>query len=100
MACKFLNPNLGGEGSIFTPPPPPCWFSLNDSEAVEAVTLVFCSIQEHFIREICTKSGILNKICEWQAPVLRYWAKLRQGYFRFLDFWSIVKKLPKLQNQQ
>ena len=46
MAYKFINPNLGGEESNFTlPPPPPCWFSLNDSETVEAVTLVFCSIQ-------------------------------------------------------
>ena len=26
-------------------PPPPCWFSLNNSETVKAVTLAFCNIQ-------------------------------------------------------
>ena len=30
-------------GDNFTPPP--CWFSLNNSETVKAVTLAFCSIQ-------------------------------------------------------
>ena len=42
---KFkFNPNLGGEmkrGRGY----PPCWFSLNNSETVKAVTLTFCSIQ-------------------------------------------------------
>ena len=41
-------------GSNFTPPPPPCWFSLNNSETVEAVTLAFWSIQQHFIRDVRT----------------------------------------------
>ena len=40
--------------------PPPCWFSLNNSETVEAVTLVFCSIEYHFIRDIQAKFGIPN----------------------------------------
>ena len=39
---------------------PPCWFSLNNSETVKAVTLAFCSIQEHFIRNIRAKFGISN----------------------------------------
>ena len=38
----LLNPNLGGKGG--NPPPTPCWFSLNKSETVKAVTLAFCSI--------------------------------------------------------
>ena len=27
------------------PPPPSCWFSINNSETVKAVTMAFCSIQ-------------------------------------------------------
>ena len=34
--------NLGGEGGGLILPP--CWFSLNDSETVKAVTLALCSI--------------------------------------------------------
>ena len=43
-----------GGGGDFNPPPPflLSWFSLNNSERVEAITLSFCSIQQHFIREI------------------------------------------------
>ena len=33
------------------------------------------------------------------TPVSRYWLKLRRGYFRFLDFWSIVYK-RKLSNSR
>ena len=40
--------------------PPFCWFSLDNSETVKAVTLPFCSIQKHFIRDFCTKFGIPN----------------------------------------
>ena len=36
-----LNPNVDG-GGIFRPT---CWFSLNNSETVKAVTLAFRSIQ-------------------------------------------------------
>ena len=36
-----VNPNLGGGGVILHP----CWFSLNYSETVKAVTLAFCIIQ-------------------------------------------------------
>ena len=41
-----INPDLvgGGAGGILLP----CWFSLNNSETVKAVTLAFCSIQKHF----------------------------------------------------
>ena len=37
-----------------------CWFSLNNSKMVKAVTLVFCSIQELFIRDIGSKSFTPN----------------------------------------
>ena len=51
------NSNLGvGGGSNFTP----CWFSLNNSETVQALTFAFCSIQQHFINDICAKFGIPN----------------------------------------
>ena len=36
----------------------PCWISLNNSEAVGAVTLELCSIQGHFIRHILAKISI------------------------------------------
>ena len=36
------------------------WFSLNNSETVKAVTLVFCSIQKLFIRDIHAKFSTLN----------------------------------------
>ena len=45
-----LNSNLGGGGGggrewvDFTPTPTPCWFSLNNSEMVKAVTLAFSSL--------------------------------------------------------
>ena len=32
-------------GGTFTPTPPPCWFSVNNSETVKVVTLTFRSIQ-------------------------------------------------------
>ena len=37
---------------------PPCWFNLNNSETVKAVTLAFRNIQQHFIRNIRAKFGI------------------------------------------
>ena len=58
MLESLLNPNLGGNGNGFTTPP--CWFSLNNSETVQAVTLAFCSFQQIFIRDICAKFGIPN----------------------------------------
>ena len=48
-----------GLGGNFTPPLL-CWFSLNNSEMAKAVTLVFCSIYYHFIKDICANSGIPN----------------------------------------
>ena len=52
-----LNTNLVvGRGWFY----PRCWFFLNNSETVKAVTLVFCSVQQHFIRDICAKFGIPN----------------------------------------
>ena len=40
--------------------PSPRWFSLNNSKTVNAVTLEFCSIQQHAIRDIRAKFGIHN----------------------------------------
>ena len=37
-----------------------CWFSLNSSETVKAVTLAFCSIEYLLIRDIRPKFGITN----------------------------------------
>ena len=36
------------------------------------------------------------------VPVSRYWVKLRRGYFRFPDFWSIPykKKFQKFHNSR
>ena len=54
---------------------------------VKAVNLIFCSIREHFIRDIHAKFGISNL-----PPVSRYWAKLKKGYFQFTNFWAIPYK--------
>ena len=41
-----VNPNLGVGGIFTLTPPPPCyWFSLDSSETVKAVNLVFCIIK-------------------------------------------------------
>ena len=48
--------NKSSCGGNFTP----CWFSHNNSETVKATTLVFCSIQYHFIIDIRAKFGIPN----------------------------------------
>ena len=45
-----FNPNL--EGKV--------WFFLDNSETVKAVALAFCSIQQHFIRDVRVKFGIPN----------------------------------------
>ena len=44
----FVSSNLNLRESNFTPPSLPllCWFSLNNSETVKVVTLLFCSILE------------------------------------------------------
>ena len=39
---------------------PSSWFSLNNSKTVKAVTLEFCGIQQHFIRDIRAKFDIRN----------------------------------------
>ena len=38
------------------------WFSLNNSETVKAITLLFCSIQYHFIRDVHVKFRIPNSL--------------------------------------
>ena len=55
----IVSPNLSWEGGgsgvgggVFYPS---CWFSRNNSETVKAVTLTFCSIYQHFIRDIHVK---------------------------------------------
>ena len=52
-----FNPNLGGKGGNFTPLL--CWYSLNNSETVKPVIMVFFRIQYHF-RAIHVKFGISN----------------------------------------
>ena len=51
-----LNPNLGGWGVILLP----YWFSLNSSETVKVVTLAFCRIQQHSVKDVRAKFGILH----------------------------------------
>ena len=53
---KNLNPNLGRGMVVILPPT--CWFSLNNYESLQAVTLAFPSIQQHFIRDVRAKFGI------------------------------------------
>ena len=36
------------------------WFPLNNSENIKDLTLVFCSIQSHFVRDFRAKFGISN----------------------------------------
>ena len=36
------------------------WFPLNNSENIKDLTLVFCSIQSHFVRDFRAKFGIPN----------------------------------------
>ena len=47
----------GGGGGFY---PSCCWFFLNNSETLKAATLVFCSIQYHFVRQVRAKLGIHN----------------------------------------
>ena len=54
---SLFNPNMGGGGSGVSPP---CCFSFNNPDMVKAVTLAFCSIHYHFIRDIRAKFGISN----------------------------------------
>ena len=66
ITVNKLNPTLGrwggdgGGGGNFTSSP--CWYSLNNSETVKAVTLAFCSIQQHFIKGVRAKFGIPNSL--------------------------------------
>ena len=49
---------MGGRGGGGNFTPSPCWFALNNSEAVKAASLAFCSIQLHLIRDVRAKFGI------------------------------------------
>ena len=82
MEACALNPNLGGGGEVILPLPP-CLFSLNISEMVKAVNPGILQYSVTFHRDIHAKFGSLL------VPVSRYWGKLRWGYFRFPDFWSV-----------
>ena len=66
---KELMLTLVWVGRVILPTTPsprsPCWFSLNNSEKVRAISLEFCSIQQLFIRNICAKFGISNSL---QSP--------------------------------
>ena len=51
-----LNPNLGGRGLILLP----YWFSLDSSETVKVITLAFCRIQQHCVKDVRAKFFILQ----------------------------------------
>ena len=59
-SLTLINPRGGGD--FYPPPPLSLWFSLNNSETIKTVTLVFCSIQKHFIRDIHAKFDIPNSL--------------------------------------
>ena len=73
----------GGEWVILHP----CWFSLNNLKMVRPVTLAFCRILYHFIRDVRAKSGILYSP---QSPDLG--KKLHGG---ITDFWISGQSLIK-----
>ena len=50
----------GGGGRVILTRPPTCWFSLNNSETIKAVTVTFWSIQLRFTRDIRAKFRIQN----------------------------------------
>ena len=66
ITVNKLNPNLGrwggDRGGVGNFTSSPCWYSLNNSETVKAVTLAFCSIQQHFINDARAKFGIPNSL--------------------------------------
>ena len=79
-----FNPNLGG-AVILPPPPPPIGFPLINGKSCNPGILQHSVI--FYGRHSC-------QIWYPQlAPVSRYWAKLRRGYFGFPDFWSIPYNL-------
>ena len=51
----FFNIDLGGGEGVSLPA---SWFSLNNSDTAKAITLAFCSIEYHFIRDVLAKFGI------------------------------------------
>ena len=61
-----INPNLGGGGVVILPP---CWFSLNNSETVKAVTMTFAAFNNislgsfvpTFVSLTCPSLQILSK---------------------------------------
>ena len=75
----WINPNLWGRGRGVNPPTVPFDFPL-------------VTIKRHF----AAFSIYWRHWCKiWYrllAAVSRYWAKIRWGYFQFLDFWSIPYK--------
>ena len=54
LVCVCVCVCVEGVGNLL----PPSWFSLNNSKMVKAVTLEFCCIQQHFIRDVRAKFGI------------------------------------------
>ena len=59
-SCYSLTLNWVGGVVLPRPPLPPSWFSLNNSKMVKAVTLEFCNVQYHSIRDIFAIFGIHN----------------------------------------
>ena len=62
------------------------FFSLNNSKMVRAVTRNFAAFS-NILLEI-----FVPNLVSITCPSLQIWAKLRWGYFRFPDFWSIPYK--------
>ena len=74
---QFFYSNLGGGWGVILPP---CWFSLNNSETVKAVTLAFCSISNisvetfvsNFVSLTCPSLEILGKTQIGVFPISRF----------------------------
>ena len=77
--CVNFNSNGGWVSFI----PLPYWFSLNGKSCNPGISQHSVTFYQRCSCQI------------WYsllAPVSRYWAKLRRGYFRYPDFWSIPYK--------
>ena len=65
----------------------PCWVSLNNSKTIKAVPLLFCSIQQYFIKAIIAKFGIPKFS---QSPDIGHNSDV--GIFDFQIFGQSLKK--------
>ena len=75
----LVKPDLG-KGCRGNFNPLPCWFSFNNLEKLNAVTLAFCSIQLHFLETFLPNMVILT------GPALQIFGKTQAGIFPFSIF--------------